>query len=352
MKGLVFVPGIMGSVLVNASGRVWPPTVIEAIAGYRRVEELLGEDVEATEPLRNVGPMGFYRSLLDDLAACGYVEGGEDRRLVSFPYDWRRSNQVSAAALADHLDREFADAPADLEITFIAHSMGGLVCRFILESGAFSDRPWFSRIRRLMTLGTPQVGAPLALHRLSGRAKAVGLSGADIKRVGNDPRYPSTFELVAPVRSALTTDNPQRDELPKGIDPFDEGIVDRLGLNPDNVAAARDFWSHLDVSQRPDDVDYFFVVGSAMKTLVGNRWSGPNRDPDPVEEKTSGDGTVPIASAQIVGIPYLHSRKKHATIFADRRVRKFLYRVLDAPEEAEPLSAGAISSVGAEEAIG
>jgi triacylglycerol esterase/lipase EstA (alpha/beta hydrolase family) len=61
--------------------------------------------------------------------------------------------------LAKHLDSAVKHRGADVEISLVAHSMGGLVARYHLESGHFKGRPGFGRVRRLLTLGTPHNGA-------------------------------------------------------------------------------------------------------------------------------------------------------------------------------------------------
>lgn len=352
MKCLVFAPGIMGSTLRNNDGLVWPPKVGEVIFGYHRVDELLGDDVQPVDPVYRVGPMGIYRTLLEDIRACGYSDESEDKRFIAYPYDWRRSNELAAQHLAELFDSKFANIPPGLQITLLGHSMGGLVMRYLLESGQYTDRPWFSSIDRLITMGTPHYGASVALFRLEGTEKSVGLSGPDIKRMANDSRYPSTFELVPPVFSALTTEHPLPGELPSVIDPFDNAIARRLDMNQANIDQARSFWSGLDLANRPPNIEYFFVVGSAMKTNVRNEWINAAQDPVPIKRKASGDGTVPIASACIVGIPHIFSQKKHSTIFADRSVRRFLYRVLDAPADVRPQSAGDGPEVGDIDAVG
>jgi pimeloyl-ACP methyl ester carboxylesterase len=47
------------------------------------------------------------------------------------------------------------------DITFIGHSMGGLVIRNACHEAEVADRPWLRRVRRAVYLGTPHLGAPL-----------------------------------------------------------------------------------------------------------------------------------------------------------------------------------------------
>lgn len=352
MKCVVFVPGIMGSGLRNADGSVWPPTAWEAVFGYKRIAELSQPDLEVTGIIRNVSLVSVYKYLLDDIGRCGYAEGGTERRFVPFPYDWRRSNEESAIALAARLDAEFPTVDPDLDITILAHSMGGLVTHFLLESGDFDNRPWFDRIRKLVTLGTPHHGAPLALKRLAGEEGTLGLSGRDIKTLGNDVRYPSLFQLVGYDGNGFATKQGPRGQLPSVLDPFDPAIEAALGLNPANIASARQFWQRINGGSRPGASNYLCVASSSLKTAVRSELRGAGGNPLTIERKDGGDGTVPFSSAVLRGLPTAYSRKKHAAIFEDRDVRHELYRILDAPAHVVPQAAAAGVPVGAPEAMG
>jgi len=54
--------------------------------------------------------------------------------------------------------------------------MGGLVLRYLLESGEFDKQPWFSNVSQLITLGTPHAGAAEALKQAAGLNSNLGLS--------------------------------------------------------------------------------------------------------------------------------------------------------------------------------
>ncbi len=352
MKCLVFAPGIMGSVLYNNKGQVWPPSSWEIITGYDRIEELLGDDIYPVEPIQSIWPYDVYGSLIEDIKACGYADANDNKQLILFPYDWRQSNIITANKLADILDHKFSTMNNDLQITLLGHSMGGLVMRYLLESGEFNDRKWFSNIKQLITMGTPHFGAPLALLRLGGTDSSLGLSGSDIKYMANDSRYSSTYELVSPKESALTIQHPSRGNIPTAIDPFNEQIIARLDMNLNNIAQARIFWSKLNIINRPDHINYHFIVSSAIKTYVRNEWINSTYDPKPIEQKSSGDGTVPISSACLPGITHIFSQKKHTDIFKDRQVREYLYQYLDAPASVHPQSADKISLDELPDAIG
>lgn len=217
-KSLVFLPGIMGSELRDPNGnkKVWPPKGLELITGYRNVERLLNPNLIATKSIRNVFVIAVYRTLLEDFESCGYVPGGIPRELIEFSYDWRLSNQITAEKLADRLD----EIDEETEITLVGHSMGGLILRYLLESGEFNDRHWFRWIKGLITLGTPHKGAPEALRQVLGLEDKAKLSSAQVKKLTSDDRYPSAYQLTPKSGSSLTLSIGLKGELPKSIETF------------------------------------------------------------------------------------------------------------------------------------
>jgi pimeloyl-ACP methyl ester carboxylesterase len=341
----------MGSELRNrrSNKKVWPPSIIEAsVGGYDRIDELLDSALEATKPIVSVGHFfPVYECILDDIKECGYSSAGlNGRKFISFPYDWRLSNIVTARKLADRLD---AEDPFD-EMILIGHSMGGLILRLLVESCEFDDRDWFGSISKLITYGTPHNGAAAALTQISIGEKTLGVSATDIKKLASDPRYPSAYQLVPPAHTALTIKTAGNNQVPTAIDSFDPEIVSAFALNQSNIDAARDQWAALNLDNKPAHIDYFSFVGSALKTKYRNDWDGAELTT--LERKDSGDGTVPISSAINFRIPHAFSLKKHSSIFEDRSTRFALYRMLDAPSGVVPMSADTSADVGEPTAMG
>jgi len=58
-------------------------------------------------------------------------------------------------ALVDHWPVPLTD------VTIIAHSMGGLVTRSACDVAQLGKLPWLSRLKRIVFLGTPHLGAPM-----------------------------------------------------------------------------------------------------------------------------------------------------------------------------------------------
>ena len=151
----IVVPGIMGSVLKLGDLVVWPGPVSSLMLPFNKMKELMREDLEATDCIRNYFITSQYQRLINDLESCGFREA--DNTLFVAAYDWRKDNASSAETLAGHIEKAVEFHGTTSDIFLIGHSMGGLVSRYYLESGDFSARTGFKHVRQLITLGTPIV---------------------------------------------------------------------------------------------------------------------------------------------------------------------------------------------------
>jgi pimeloyl-ACP methyl ester carboxylesterase len=98
-------------------------------------------------------PHKTYGSLLED---------DLDVTPICLRYNTGRHILTNGRELAGLLGELIACWPVEVEeISFIGHSMGGLICRSACHYGALADLGWVSRVRRLFLLGVPCIGAPL-----------------------------------------------------------------------------------------------------------------------------------------------------------------------------------------------
>ncbi|MGH8910051.1 MAG: esterase/lipase family protein [Egibacteraceae bacterium] len=170
---IVVIPGIGGSVLRRGSADLWNPAWSDfpraMLRGGEQFEALTlahpnaDDGVAATALIGGIHVIpglwsyGSYACLTQRLER---LFGAAN--LVEFPYDWRRSNVLTARLLKARIDAELAMRPAGTQVVLVAHSMGGLVARRWLacEGGA-------QRCRMLVTIGTPYRGAVKALDALA-----------------------------------------------------------------------------------------------------------------------------------------------------------------------------------------
>ncbi|WP_263169365.1 esterase/lipase family protein [Streptomyces sp. SCSIO ZS0520] len=186
---VVFVPGVLGSVLRDEEGRdVWNLSLGVAgrvLLGMERYFEQLtlppGMADETPQGPHGLTPSGLLREpriwpgLMPHIAykkLAGHLDGLIEGRVAVFPYDWRLSNRNSARRLQVFVERELgrwreqcaaAGDPAEPKVVFVCHSMGGLVTRYYLE--VLGGR---EIARSVVTLGTPYSGAVKAVQALTG----------------------------------------------------------------------------------------------------------------------------------------------------------------------------------------
>jgi len=201
---VILIPGVFGSRLRDRTtgDEVWPgPWWRVLFSSYP--ELALEFDPTTQQPLPSrLEPYGiaeqvfgrdFYRPILQTLSRYGGYAPGTlgmpaakgERRYYVFAYDWRQDNVASARELErliDAIRRDYSD-PA-LRVDIVAHSMGGLIARYYLRFGTrdvLDGNPQTvtmagsARVRKLVLLGTPNLGSVSSLHAfLSGVPVGLG----------------------------------------------------------------------------------------------------------------------------------------------------------------------------------
>jgi pimeloyl-ACP methyl ester carboxylesterase len=82
-------------------------------------------------------------------------------------YNSGRHISENGRSLADLLGRVVAEWPVEVEeVALVGHSMGGLVSRSACHLAALDEEEWVGRVRHVISLGSPHMGAPLeqAVH--------------------------------------------------------------------------------------------------------------------------------------------------------------------------------------------
>lgn len=218
--------------------------------------------------------------------------------------------------------------------------MGGLVSRYFLESGEYheANSPGFACVRRLVTIGTPHRGAPLALCAALGQIKRLFLNAAQVKQLADQPEFPALYQLMPPESEPFlwNTDPAAR------LDPanaYQSDIAKMLGLSTVNLQSAASFHAGLDVAKKPDAVTYFCFVGTRQNTIgnvqgnfglagSGNvvNYRGPQSTG--VEISDGGDGTVPSWSASLIGMQQLAVGGDHGGLYKVPEVLRTLGALL------------------------
>ena len=285
--------------------------------------------------------VGGYRD--QQLAEAGVVDYGTDHyTCFQFAYDWRRDNVENARLLhrfmldrAEFVKRrrakDFGGKPEDYEVTFdvVAHSMGGLLLRYMLRygdqdlpaDGSVPEVTWAGAelVGKAVLVGTPNAGSPKALKDLAEGIKFSPFHGTYSSAVLSS--MPSIYQL-------LPRDRHRRVTLPDAdASIFDPTVWERYGWGladpgrdkelkvllpdlPDAVSRARVAREHLAKCLRRASAFHASLDGPATppETLRLSLFLGDGRstvtriDVDErgrlkaVKDK-QGDGTVPRYSA-------------------------------------------------------
>lgn len=216
---VILIPGVLGSRLSDATGRErWIGSLGQAL--FSDYADLAldfdpltlrprADDLQVSGLTDAFAGRDFYRSIQRTLEQAGQYQltrpgspvDPRQRHYYVFGYDWRQDNVQSARALDALIEQIRQDYQApDLKVDIIAHSMGGLITRYYLRYGTqdvLNDNDFplnyhgASRLRRVVLLGTPNLGSVNALHAfLEGRK--VGLSRIRTETLAT---FPSLYQL-------------------------------------------------------------------------------------------------------------------------------------------------------------
>ncbi len=233
-----------------------------------------------------------YTRVAEALTVAFELRDGEN--FFSFPYDWRRDNRVAARKLARATKAWLtawrgSSGNADAKLILIAHSMGGLVCRYFLEC-----LEGWKDTRALITFGTPYRGSVNALNTL---ANGLQKGPFDLSKVARE--FTSIYQLL-PIFKCYDGG---------------KGKLTRVGETPgipnvdtDKAAAALAFHREIENAAasnlkvpRYQTAGYriYPVVGIAQLTNLSARLDGDKVTMVKTYEgrPLDGDGTVPRVSA-------------------------------------------------------
>ncbi|MFD6397653.1 esterase/lipase family protein [Nocardia sp. NPDC060249] len=347
---VVFIPGVLGSVLKKDSTEVWGYHALLGRPGSVRTRLLNNLtlpidafDSEATSSGSQIAAdrilptpallPGFWRTAgyRTILSALESVAPG---RVFTFPYDWRQSNRITARLLRKWLYGEIFQSNgigSGNRIVFVAHSMGGLVARYFAE--CLDDARVTTRI---ITIGTPYLGAAKALASIMDGTVKIGPVSLGLRELLLS--FPSVAELL-PVYPCIVDDlsaSPRRANLAS----FDQRVLDLLDHGDR-------FHRELHIRAKENEGSgprYSAILGNRSRTEHMFRWDGKNlASHETTDPYSDGDGTVSRISASPPewfddsAATFVNGR--HATLHESRRVQRQICGIISS-RPREPMDVG------------
>ncbi|MGY8666210.1 hypothetical protein Q3C01_28205 [Bradyrhizobium sp. UFLA05-109] len=339
-KVLLFIPGLLGSELLDDDGMVWPGSLYNGIVGFdeKRFQRLLNPKLKVGGIIEKVGyVVDIYAQWLKAFARLRNKRNGQPlfseagKTLYTAPYDWRIDLTKSAEErLAPSISKINADWDGKAEIHIVAHSLGGLLSRYYLQSGKFTNEPGFAAIRSLTTFGTPHNGAPVAL------AGALGLHAADFlsidqsKRLANDSSFPALYQTFPVQEEPIVWKREEEGNLAPISLSDRKFAIDHLKLDGPMLDIAAAFRDAIDLTRTPipKHVRTFLMIGTRFSTITHFVWNGGAIDK--VETESAGDGTVSLQGAFLPGQQVQFTDKSHVGLIAANEARLAFQELFDA----------------------
>ncbi|HEX8920544.1 MAG TPA: hypothetical protein VF766_03640 [Pyrinomonadaceae bacterium] len=338
-KNLIFVPGVMGSLLRSDSkGGIWwiDPRTRQHIDDLRLAPGGL-EDADPNNAISAAAVDTSYEPFLTAILAR------DDFGHVGFPYDWRKPFNSSTEALKNLILQTY-DSNGNCPVHLVAHSMGGLMVRAtLMEHG---DDLW-PKLGRIVFIATPHYGSQAIGGYLKNHFWGFELMALLGLYLGREtfrslwgvlsllpaPRgiYPGTRPNDSHPWRSTDANNP----YPHPCANFDMYKAEnwKLGLTPQQttelqqaLSAVADFHRkmydhHQNLSQILRD-RMLVIAGVGFKTLFRlaydtrffGLWESMDKVFDRVEgdPHRDGDGRVPVASAALENVQVRYAKGVHA----------------------------------------
>lgn len=333
MGAVFFLPGILGTEMKLAGEKIWPPSPVEVKFGYERIAKLMDPNAEAGDPIRSVWSVfKVYDAMYHDLKEiCAGEHGAPNPRdFVFWGYDWRVDIQETADLLANAL----RDHDAQDDVHIVAHSMGCLVSRLVLEDSRFQQEDWFSKIKTFTAMAGPHEGAPVAIARAMGLEGSMGISRHDLREFAADPAFPALYQLFPPADHFVCVHRTKGEKIPI----FTKSEAEKLGLSWANVKKASEVHRRLKNGRKPLSVEYQYLAGGGLDTVTRLETNyARTRSP---RGEDAGDGTVPLWSSVAPGSPHFIAKAEHGKVFKSALLREKMFQMLGARAPSKPFSTG------------
>jgi pimeloyl-ACP methyl ester carboxylesterase len=293
---LIFIPGMAASDLYSGSDKLWLSILPEKILRLTldpTGTPLPDPSISPLDASRTFLGVDIYQSLFDRLAQEHFkefrvngmlgrpeiaTEMNDHPNLFVFPYDWRMSSAQAAQKLRDFIAGIHRFYPGT-KVNILAHSNGGLVARRYLL-----DNPHEHYINKMITMGTPYLGAPVAIYRME-KGRFFGHFYIDVWNSGTVKKvaefFPGVHELLpsylyfnlagsAYVETGYDINGNGTDHEPYNYDEFVQLMNDRFRSFPGSANARFHSMDQDDSSADSGEVQTLHIVGnqSSLRTVT------------------------------------------------------------------------------------
>lgn len=297
---VLILPGIMGSKL----GKKRPFPLPDDLVWFDPFDIAAGKIADlALDSGTRYDPLGvillYYLKLKLRLAIAGYDAD-------FFPFDWRQGLDRLGEDLAAHIRKEKTE-----KVHLVAHSMGGLVARAAVDKVA-------KKVGRLVMLGTPNFGSFAPVQCIRGVYPVVKkLAFLDLSHSAEEiaggvlTTFPGLYQML-----------PSRERFPT-VDLFDPGVWPEEGPQP--VQSMLKEAPAVQKKLAPGREGFYLIAGVDRETVTGLA-----RDEEGFlyELSREGDGTVPLAFAQLPGAKTYYVQESHGSLPNNRAVAQAVADVL------------------------
>jgi len=342
-EAVIFLPGIMGSLLTSIRGATtltWlnPAIFLKGQTHYLALNEDGSGDAN---PLIDTAPLALEKISYLKLA----LTLRRQTLLFEFPYDWRRPIEYNAELLQRCIER-WAGGNDAMQFSLVAHSMGGLVSRsYLARHPAQAER----QVKRLIMQGTPNFGAAGAVSDL---ALGNSLMAIAAKLNANNALHqvvldmPSVYQLLPAPRELFPAGRP----YPADWNVYYAAKWGIDGIRQDYLDGGRRF--HEDLAASDPQVAQIEIAGCHVGTIVDVQrklTAGAGETPLQTlinaEGEDSGDGTVPLWSARLPGAVVYYIQEVHRNLPRNKQVIKATLELIqsgdcDLPSELPAPKAG------------
>ncbi|MCI4643893.1 MAG: hypothetical protein MRY64_03830 [Hyphomonadaceae bacterium] len=257
---------------------------------------------------------------------------GDQLTVHNLGYDWRPAIQNVSSMFRSKLLailRQYDQSSSD--VYFLAHSMGGLVLRTLIESGDELDG-WLGRIKACIFVATPHFGAPQAAAITIGWCGAQGMNASTVKAAVDLGILESVVGLIPPASlpfvQSWAGDQFVRNQNVDFIKVLTDAITDERTAH----------WPILLAGRRPEHCQYFCVGNANVPTVCSLSYHGNTLDL--VETVRFGDGTVPIFSAFLPTAFNVKANGNHMDITGSRKAMDVVRNALGLSHRYEAMALG------------